>query len=69
MGNKLEEAKRLEEDYRSGCHRFYQRFDHAQALGFQWGYHPPSKREDTNYMMIQRSPLEEATKIGDLENE
>lgn len=42
--------KRVEEEiqYRSGIERFYERFGHAQALGYEWDYEP-IKKEDYYY--------------------
>lgn len=46
---KVEERVRLDQDYRTGNDRFYERFGHAEALGYQWDYQPPQIKENYEY--------------------
>ncbi len=51
METRVEESERLENEYRTGNDRFYERFGHAEALGYKWEYQPPTikPREDYSY--------------------
>ena len=49
METKIEEVERLNKDYRTGNERFYERFGHAEALGYRWEYQPPRRETKQDY--------------------
>lgn len=49
METTIEDKVELPKVTRTGNERFYERFKHAEQLGYQWKYQPPTRKEKLNH--------------------